>query len=134
MAEHPHGQRGNKRSMGKIIIPSASEVREYLEKEDAVLKLLETYIPPFEQDYWFGFDIAGYYYCIALISLSDYRNEDCEKQLRETTRQLIERDTEFKRIPVLMRNMKVLGTERPMLKGLGEAIKKAMEARSGVVS
>ena len=34
---------------------------------DAVLKPLETYIPPFERDYWLDFDIAGYYYCIALI-------------------------------------------------------------------
>ena len=50
---------------------------------DAVLKLLETYIPPFDDKYWTGFDIAGYYYCLALISLSDYRKEDCEKRARD---------------------------------------------------
>lgn len=27
------------------------------------------------------FDIIGYYYCVALISLSDYRQEDCIKML-----------------------------------------------------
>lgn len=94
---------------------------------DAVLKLLDTYIPPFERDYWLDFDIAGYYYCIALISLSDYRKEDCEKQLRETTKQFIERDTESKRIPVLMRNMKVLEPIRPSLKAYRECIERKMK-------
>lgn len=86
---------------------------------DAVLKLLETYIPPFDDKYWTGFDIAGYYYCLALISLSDYRKEDCEKQLWTTIDQFFKYDIGLENIPVLLRNMTILGSSRPVLKKNG---------------
>ena len=59
--------------------------------------------------------------------LTDYRIEDCEKQRREITEQFIERDTECKRIPVLMRNMKVLEPIRPSLKAYRECIERKMK-------
>ena len=81
---------------------------------NAVLKFLETYIPPFEEKYYaLSFDIPAYYYCLALISFSDYRHEDCEKQLWTNVHCHIEKD-EDKGI-VLLRNMKVLEKERPFL-------------------
>ncbi len=109
-------------------------LKEYLRMEpfaqkektvDTVLKLLETYIPPFDVQYWVGcFDIRGYYYCLALISLSDYRKEDCEKQLWTTIDQFLKQDKDLKNIPVLLRNMKVLGSQRPVLKEMKEHIEK----------
>ena len=108
-------------------------LKEYLRMEpfaqkektvDTVLKLLETYIPPFDVQYWTGFDIRGYYYCLALISLSDYRKEDCEKQLWTTIDQFFKKDPGLDNIPVLLRNMKVLGRQRPVLKEMGNCIEK----------
>lgn len=108
-------------------------LKEYLRMEtfaqkektvDTVLKLLETYIPPFDVQYWTGFDIRGYYYCLALISLSDYRKEDCEKQLWTTIDQFYKKDPGLDNIPVLLRNMKVLGRQRPVLKDMGDCIEK----------
>ena len=109
-------------------------LKEYLRMEpfaqkektvDTVLKLLETYIPPFDAQYWTGiFDTTGYYYCLALISLSDYRKEDCEKQLWTTIDQFLKKDKDLEKIPVLLRNMKVLGSQRPVLKEMKEHIEK----------
>ena len=98
---------------------------------DAVLKLLETYMPPFEDKYWTGiFDITGYYYCLALISLSYYRKEDCEKQLWTTIEQFIQHDSELENIPVLLRNMKVLSDQRPALTDMRKKIEKCMSQKS----
>lgn len=95
---------------------------------DTVLHLLKTYIPPFEDKYWIGvFDIVGYYYCIALISLSDYRKEECEKQLWETIDQFVKRDPELDNIPVLLRNMNVLGSSRTTLKEMEKSIRKEID-------
>lgn len=91
---------------------------------DAVLKFLETYIPPFEDKNWsLKFDIPAYYYCLALISLSDYRPEDCEKQLWDTMNYLIEKDKD--RGCVLLRNMKVLEHSRPFLTPMKEKLEEA---------
>ena len=57
-----------------VTLKDYQRMQPFAEKEktvDTVLKLLESYIPPFDDEYWFGFDIAGYYYCLALISLSE---------------------------------------------------------------
>ena len=91
---------------------------------DTVLKLLETYIPPFAVQYCKGFDIVGYYYCLALISLSDYRKDDCEKQLWTTIDQFLKSDSGLDDISVLLRNMKVLGSQRPALKDMRDYIEK----------
>lgn len=96
---------------------------------DTVLKLLETYIPPFGVQYWPDFDITGYYYCLALISLSDHRKEDCEKQLRTTIDQFFKKDPGLEHIPVLLRNMKILGPQRPVLKEMRDCIEKEIAQR-----
>ena len=93
---------------------------------EAVLKLLETYIPPFGNRYWTDFDIAGYYYCLALISLSDYKKKECEEQLWVTIRQFIKSDPQLKNIPVLLRNMKVLIPLRSNLNDMEKAIESAI--------
>lgn len=95
---------------------------------DTVLHLLETYIPPFEDKIWIGvFDIVGYYYCLALISLSDYRKEECEKQLWKTIDQFVNRDSELDNIPVLLRNMNILGSSRTVLKEMEKSIRKEID-------
>ena len=102
----------------------------FAEKEktvDTVLKLLETYIPPFGEQFWNRFDVTGYYYCLALISLSDYRKEDCEAQLWKTIGQFAEGDPEREKIPPLLRNMKVLGGQRPALKEMQKKIEEMMK-------
>ena len=93
---------------------------------DAVLQLLKTYIPPFETQYWLPqFDIKGYYYCLALISLSDYRKADCEAQLWHTVEQFLARDRNLDAAPVLLRNMNVLGKSRPFLIPMQEKLETA---------
>jgi hypothetical protein len=96
---------------------------------DTVLKLLETYIPPFGVQYWPGFDLVGYYYCIALISLSDYRKEDCEKQLWLTIDQFFKQDPGLNNISVLLRNMKVLEKQRPILSDMRKSIENEIDKR-----
>ncbi|MBQ5918936.1 MAG: hypothetical protein IIW92_10285 [Lachnospiraceae bacterium] len=92
---------------------------------DAVLKFLETYIPPYENSTWsLVFDITAYYYCYALISLSDYRQEDCEKQLWEAVNYNIENDKKYKG-DVLLRNMKVLERTRPFLSPMKKRLEEA---------
>ncbi|SCY12128.1 hypothetical protein SAMN02910451_01440 [Butyrivibrio hungatei] len=108
-----------------VTLKDYQRMQPFAEKEktvDTVLKLLESYIPPFDDEYWFGFDIAGYYYCLALISLSDYRREDCEKQLWTTVDQFFDHDTKLEKISVLLRNMKVLGKLRPVLRNMQASI------------
>lgn len=92
---------------------------------DAVLKLLETYSPPFDVKYRTGFDITGYYYCIALISLADHRQDDCEKRLWDTVDMFIEKDTDS--APVLLRNMNQLGGRRPFLIPMRDKLKAAID-------
>lgn len=113
-------------------------LKEYLRMEpfaqmektvDTVLKLLETYIPPFGVQYWPGFDIKGYYYCLALISLSDYRKEDCEKQLWTTIDQFFKNDPGLENISTLLRNMKVLGSQRAVLKDMRNRIEEEISKR-----
>ena len=88
--------RGN---MAKKKIPTVEELREYIEKEKA------------------------YYYCYALISLSDYRQEDCEKLLWDTINYFIEKDKD--RGSLLLRNMKVLEHTRPFLTPMKEKLEEA---------
>ena len=94
---------------------------------DAVLKFLETYMPEYEDENWsLKFDIKGYYYCLALISLSDYRQEDCERQLWNTLNYHIENDDD--KGVVLLRNMVVFEEKRPYLTPMKE---KLLEAQNG---
>lgn len=91
---------------------------------DAVLKFLATYIPPFEEEYWnVSFDIRAYYYCYALISLSDHRHEDCERQLWDAVNRHIEEE-EDKGL-ILLRNMKILERSRPFLTPMKEKLEEA---------
>lgn len=94
---------------------------------DAVLKYLETYIPDYDYVGWsLKFDITGYYYCIALISQSDYRHDECETQLWNSVNYHIENDPD--KGMVLLRNMKVLEGNYPYLKPMKE---KLLEAQKG---
>jgi hypothetical protein len=97
---------------------------------DAVLKLLETYTPPFGESNWNGFDITGYYYCLALISLSDYRKDDCEKQLWKTVNQFIKFDTQLEKVSPLLRNMKLLSGQRPALTEMRKRIEEEIKSKS----
>lgn len=93
---------------------------------DAVLKFLETYTPPYDDKNWsLKFDITAYYYCYALISLSDYRHEDCEKQLWAAIDYHIEKDKD--KGMVLLRNMKVLEKARPFLTPMKEKLEEAQK-------
>lgn len=83
----------------------------------------------FRLQYWPGFDIKGYYYCLALISLSDYRKEDCEKQLWTTIDQFLKNDPGLENIPTLQRNMKVLGSQRAVLKDMRVRIEEEISKR-----
>lgn len=91
---------------------------------DAVLKFLETHIPPYDDECKnLRFDITAYYYCYALISLSDYRQEDCEKRLWDTINLFIEK--EKNKGIILLRNMKVLEHSRPFLTPMREKLEEA---------
>lgn len=91
---------------------------------DAVLKYLETYIPDYDYIGWsLKFDITGYYYCIALISQSDYRHDECETQLWNSVNYHIENDPD--KGMVLLRNMKVLEGNYPYLKPMKEKLLEA---------
>ena len=93
---------------------------------DAVLKFLETNIPHIDDEQErFSFDSRTYYYCCALISLSDYRQEDCEKQLWNTVNYFIEKDKD--RGIILLRNMKVLERSRSFLTPMKEKLEEAQK-------
>ena len=97
---------------------------------DAVLKFLETYVPPFQDSTWsLKFDIKGYYYCLALISLSDYRQEACEKQLWNTVYYHLENDKN--KGDILLRNMKMLEGTRPNLIPMKEKLIEAQNSNNG---
>ncbi|MBR2811392.1 MAG: hypothetical protein IKD69_08430 [Solobacterium sp.] len=92
---------------------------------DTVLKMMGTYLPPFSEKYRAGiFDITGYYDCLALLSLSDYRKEDCEKQLWMTVHQFLAH--QLYDAP-LLRNMRVLAPIRPSLLPMKECIEAQMK-------
>ena len=91
---------------------------------DAVLKFLETHIPYYDDKREsLEYDIKAYYYCYVLISLSDYRQEDCEKLLWDTISYFIEKDKD--RGILLSRNMKVLEHTRPFLTPMKEKLEEA---------
>lgn len=93
---------------------------------DAVLKFLEMNVPIYdEESRELKFDIIAYYYCCALISLSDYRKNDCEKQLWCIVKYFIEKDNN--KGDVLLRNMKILESTRPFLKPMREELEKQIE-------
>lgn len=90
---------------------------------DTVLKFLETNIPQVNDKLGrLEFDFITYYYCYALISLSDYRQEECEKCLWDTVNYFIEKDKD--RGSVLLRNMKLLESSRPFLTPMKEKLEK----------
>lgn len=82
---------------------------------DTVLCTLESYYPPKGDDSydWFKFDITSYYYCVALISLSDYRVEECKESLSKISKYHLNNNPGH--ISVLLRNMKTLESQRPYL-------------------
>ena len=96
---------------------------------DAVLKFLETNTPQIDDERErLRFDSITYYYCYALISLSDYRQEDCEKRLWDTVNYFIEKDKD--RGSILLRNMRVLERMRPFLSPMKEKLEKAQNIKS----
>lgn len=97
---------------------------------DVVLKYLDTYGPDYvDENLSSLFDIIGYYYCVALISLSDYRQEDCIKMLWDKVYYHIENYDKKNggSFDVLLRNMKVLEASRPYLTPMKE---KMMEVKN----
>ena len=96
---------------------------------DAVLKLLENYGPNFSEKEWYYFyDIIGFYYCVALISQSDYRKEDCEARLWTIVDSFIKNDTENHSLYVLLRNMSVLQKKQPNLASMREKLEAAIKS------
>lgn len=94
---------------------------------DTVLQFLETNIPQYNHKrHCLDFDIVAYFYCYALISLSDYRQEDCQKQLWYAVDDFMERDRNM--AMVLLRNMKVLEPICPFLTPMKEKLEKATES------
>lgn len=91
---------------------------------DAVLKFLETHLPICDEKTKKSmYDITSFYYCYALISLSDYRKEDCEKRLWDAINYLIEKEVDKGK--TLLRNMKVLERTRPFLTPMKEKLEEA---------
>lgn len=110
--------------MAKTKIPTAAEVKEYLRQRDAVIEFLETHTPQLST---FTYDNIGYYYCIALISQSDYRQADCERLLWKAVKHNIEQfeqKAEWSSLDIgtLHRNMKVLEGDRPYLTPMKEKL------------
>lgn len=90
---------------------------------DAVLKFFEMSVPIYDEESGnLQFDIIAYCYCCALISLSDYRQKDCEKQLWNIVNYFIEKDKD--RGSILLRNMKVLEHSWPFLTPMKEKLEK----------
>ncbi len=96
---------------------------------DAVLEFLETHLPICdEKTKKQMYDITSFYYCYALISLSDYRKEDCEKRLWDAVNYLIE--NEDHKGKTLLRNMKVLEHTRPFLVPMKEKLEEAQNQKT----
>lgn len=94
---------------------------------DAVLKFLETHLPICDEKTKKSmYDITSLYYCYALISLSDYRKEDCEERLWDAINYLIEKEDDKGK--TLLRNMKVLESTRPSLTPMKEKLEEAQNS------
>ena len=94
---------------------------------DAVLRFLEVNVPIYDEESRdLKFDIIAYYYCCALISLSNYRQDDCEQQLWKIVKYFIEKDKH--KGDILLRNMENLEPTRPFLKPMREALEKRTQA------
>ena len=81
---------------------------------DVVLEAMQGYFPTDENSILSGFDIIGYYYCVALLSQSDYRREECLDYLGKLTNYVAEQCNGH--ISVLLRNMQRLEKEYSDLK------------------
>lgn len=88
---------------------------------DAVLEFLNTYYLKLNE---ICFDSRRYYYCIALISQSDYRQSDCEQLLWELVDYHIKHDERYE-VEVMHRNMKMLEDSRPYLTPMKEKLEEA---------
>lgn len=91
---------------------------------DAVIEFFETHTPMLSK---FTYDNIGYYYCIALISKSDYRQADCERLLWNAVQYHIEQKEQKAEgaslhLETLLRNMKVLESSRPYLTPMKEKL------------
>ena len=112
-----------------IRMPDYERMKPFAENRnvvDAVLKYFETNEPTYDAERkTLELDIVGYAYCIALISWSDYRKDDCEKQLLDIADLFIKQDKSM--CNVLLRNMRVMESCRPNLKPIKELLQKALE-------
>ena len=88
---------------------------------DTVLEFLKTYYLKLNNIY---FDSIRYYYCVALISQSDYRQSDCEQLLWELVDYHIKHDKKYE-VKVMLRNMKILEDSRPYLTPMKEKLEEA---------
>ncbi len=96
---------------------------------DAVIEFFETHTPLLSQ---FAYDSIGYYYCIALISQSDYRQADCERLLWNAVQlhiKLVEQKAAWASLSLgaLHRNMKVLESSRPYLAPMKEKLEEYLD-------
>lgn len=96
---------------------------------DAVIEFLETHTPQLST---FTYDVIGYYYCIALISQSDYRQADCERLLWKAVKhniEQVEQKAEWSSLDIgtLRRNMKVLESDRPYLTPMKEKLEEYLD-------
>lgn len=101
------------------------KMQKYLEDTeliDVVLAAMQDYYPTDENSILSGFDIIGYYYCVALLSQSVYRREECLEYLGGLTDYVAEQCSGH--VSVLLRNMQRLEKEysdlKPMKKRLEE--------------
>lgn len=83
---------------------------------DIVLIALEGYYPTNENSILSGFDVIGFYYCIALISQTLYKKQEIFDYLSKLTDYMLENNNS--QIAILHRNMKKLEKEFPDLKPL----------------
>ena len=81
---------------------------------DVVLAAMQDYYPTNENSILSGFDTIGYYYCVALLSQSVYRREECLDYLGKLTNYVAEQCEGH--ISVLLRNMQRLEKEYSDLK------------------
>lgn len=68
------------------------------------------------------FDTIGFYDCLALISLADYRKEDGEASLWVIINRFIREAMKFEDAKLLLRIMEILGKQRPVLRSMGEKL------------
>ncbi len=88
---------------------------------DTVLEFLKTYYLNLNK---ISFDSIIYYYCVALISQSDYRQSDCEQLLWELVDYHIKHDEKYE-VKVMCRNMKMLEDSRPYLIPMKEKLEES---------